>query len=37
VQRHQVSWRWVRGHTGDEGNERADQLANLGVEVARRA
>ena len=36
VQRHTVSWRWVRGHAGDPGNERADQLANLGVESARR-
>jgi len=36
VQGHQVSWRWVRGHAGDPGNERADQLANLGVEHARR-
>ncbi len=30
--RHQVSWEWVRGHQGHEGNERADALANLGVE-----
>ena len=29
---HQVDWRWVRGHAGDPGNERADQLANRGVE-----
>lgn len=29
--RHQVSWVWVKGHAGDEGNERADQLANRGV------
>ena len=36
VSRHRVSWRWVRGHAGDPGNERADQLANLGVEEARR-
>ena len=28
---HQVSWHWVRGHTGDPGNERADALANRGV------
>ena len=28
VQDHQVSWKWVRGHTGHAGNERADQLAN---------
>ncbi len=32
---HQVSWHWVRGHTGDPGNERADALANRGVESAR--
>ncbi|MEI2416435.1 ribonuclease HI [Orrella sp. JC864] len=36
VARHDVSWRWVRGHAGDPGNERADQLANQGVEMARR-
>ena len=32
VQRHQITWQWVRGHTGHPGNERADQLANRGVE-----
>lgn len=32
---HRVDWRWVRGHAGDPGNERADALANRGVEVAR--
>ena len=32
VQRHQVDWRWVKGHTGDPGNERADALANRGLE-----
>jgi ribonuclease HI len=31
VQRHQITWHWVRGHTGHPGNERADQLANRGV------
>ena len=33
---HVVDWRWVRGHTGDAGNERADALANLGCESALR-
>lgn len=32
VQRHRVDWRWVKGHAGHEGNERADQLANRGAE-----
>lgn len=31
VARHTVTWRWVKGHAGDPGNERADQLANRGV------
>src|SRR5471030_2713268 len=29
---HQVDWRWVRGHNGHPGNERADVLANRGVD-----
>ncbi|WP_134675958.1 ribonuclease HI [Ectopseudomonas khazarica] len=37
VNRHQVSWQWVRGHTGHPGNERADQLANRGVDEMRAA
>ena len=32
---HNISWRWVKGHSGDPGNERADMLANRGVELAR--
>jgi len=28
-----VEWRWVKGHAGDYGNERADQLANQGIEL----
>ncbi len=31
---HRIEWRWVRGHAGDPGNERADALANLGVDHA---
>ena len=27
---HDIEWLWVKGHAGDEGNERADELANLG-------
>ena len=30
---HKVDWRWVRGHNGHPGNERADVLANRGVEI----
>lgn len=30
--RHDVKWRWVKGHAGHELNERADGLANRGVE-----
>ena len=29
---HNVSWHWVRGHTGHPENERADELANRGVD-----
>lgn len=36
VARHDIKWVWVKGHAGDPGNERADALANKGVEVARR-
>ena len=31
VQKHRVTWRWVKAHAGDVGNERADALANRGV------
>ncbi len=31
---HKIEWRWVRGHNGNPGNERADMLANRGVDKA---
>ena len=34
AQRHRIDWRWVRGHSGNAGNEHADQLANQGLEQA---
>jgi ribonuclease HI len=35
--RHEVRWHWVKGHAGHELNERADQLANRGIEEMRAA
>ena len=34
-QRHEIRWVWVKGHAGDEGNEKADELARRGAEAAR--
>ena len=33
--RHQVHWQWVRGHAGDPGNERVDELARQAAEMQR--
>ena len=30
--KHQVTWKWVKGHSGQEENERADALARAGME-----
>lgn len=32
---HSIEWRWVKGHAGDPGNERADELAREGLAEAR--
>jgi len=32
--KHKVQWKWVKGHAGHPENERADVLANRGVEMA---
>jgi ribonuclease HI len=31
TERHEIDWRWVRGHAGDPMNERADELARRGM------
>jgi len=35
IGRHDIEWKWVKGHSGDQGNDRADQLANLGIDSLR--
>jgi ribonuclease HI len=37
AQYHRITWHWVRGHADDEGNLRADALANQGVKAVRAA
>ncbi len=32
VARHEIRWHWVKGHSGHPENERADQLANRGID-----
>ena len=34
AERHRVKWHWVRGHSGHSENERADRLANRGIDEA---
>lgn len=32
IAKHRIEWKWVKGHSGDTSNERADALANLGID-----
>ena len=32
AEEHEISWHWVKGHAGNPGNERADELANQGLD-----
>ena len=37
VKRHEISWHWVKGHDGHPENERADELARMGIAEVRRS
>jgi ribonuclease HI len=32
ISRHDIQWKWVKGHDGNPGNEEADALANRGID-----
>jgi ribonuclease HI len=33
IAKHKVEWKWVKGHSGNTNNDRADELANLGIDL----
>jgi ribonuclease HI len=35
IKMHEIEWHWVKGHTGNLGNEEADSLANRGIDELR--
>lgn len=37
IGQHKITWRWLKGHAGHEGNERCDQLATAAIEAIRRS
>jgi len=37
VARHEVNWHWVKGHSGHQGNTKADKLANQAIDEAMQA
>ena len=32
IAKHTIEWKWVKGHSGDIGNDKADALANRGID-----
>jgi len=36
IGQHEVNWHWIKGHSGNIGNDRADALANIGIDELRR-